>query len=178
MIKYLFILIGLLPLAANADTAIGRLFSTPSERANLDYLRQTTRAKVLEVEAGDNKEDVPAAPADISMQGYVKRTDGQKSTVWINGAPMQENTSTSDVQVGKLSPKGNLVPIVIPGTGKVVGLKAGQVYVPDTGKVEEINAHAKTQAKAKNEDTDITNTVDEASDVKSNINNKVLDTHR
>jgi len=143
MMKYLFLLLALLPLAANAEGAIGRLFTTPSERSNLDYLRQTSRAKVLEVDSGDAKEEAPAIPSDIAVQGYVKRSDGQKSTVWINSVPMQENTANSDVQVGKLSPNNNMVPIVVPGTGRVVGLKAGQVYVPETDKVEEINAHAK-----------------------------------
>lgn len=128
--------------------AIGRLFTSPSERANLDYLRQTTKSKVIFEKEGDAEEQPVDTPAAVSMQGYIKRSDG-KSTVWINNKPMQEGDASPDVQVGKIMPNTNLVPVVIPGSGKVVGLKAGQVYVPDEDKVLEVSAHAKAQAKNK-----------------------------
>lgn len=180
MNRYLFLFMICITTAASADSTIGRLFSTPAERSNLDYLRQTSRVKLLEDKSGEPAEEVPELPSAVSMQGYVRRSDGQKSTVWVNNKPMQEDTSSSEVQVGKLSPKSNMVPIVIPGNGRVVGLKAGQVYVPDTDKIEEINAHARAKAKEKSEELmpPDADEGDEEITTKKPLKNKVTETSR
>jgi hypothetical protein len=72
------------------------------------------------------------------MQGYVKRNDGKRGTVWINGNAVQENSRTKDVQVGRLPIQSNRVPMRLPANGKRITLKAGQVYDPQTNKVKEI----------------------------------------
>ncbi|MDP2248188.1 MAG: hypothetical protein Q8J65_08660, partial [Nitrosomonadales bacterium] len=76
-----------------ATQPTGRLFSTPKERANLDYLRQTSKPPSQE-QLLDEEEltAAPVVPNSVSMQGYVKRSDGKKGTVWINNTPMQENS--------------------------------------------------------------------------------------
>lgn len=133
--------------------SFGRLFTTPAERANLDYLRKTTQLPKIvpdqpaEVEAG------PAVSSPVSVEGYVKRSDGKKGTVWINNAPMQEDSDSGEVTVGKLRRDGNQVPIKLSTTGKSLSLKAGQVYDPETDSVSEISAHASRMAKSKAEDS-------------------------
>ncbi|WP_082889295.1 hypothetical protein [Methylovorus sp. MM2] len=130
---------------AMAAESFGRLFTTPAERSNLDYLRQTSKVNVFkETEtANPDETDLPTPPTNISVQGYVKRNDGKKGTVWINNQPMRENSANSNVQVGKVGADGNQVQIVVPGNGKNLNLKAGQVYTPDTGTVSEVATHAK-----------------------------------
>lgn len=111
---------------AKGEESFGRLFTTPAERANLDYLRKTTQLPKI---VADQPAEVAAAPAvasPVSVQGYVKRSDGKKSTVWVNNAPMQEGSGSTGVSVGKLGRDGNQVPIKLSTTGKNLSLKAGQ----------------------------------------------------
>lgn len=137
---------GCLCLNANAEPALGRLFTTPAERANLDHLRSISKTPTMETppEAPveqDNLSELPSVtPSVIRMQGYVKRNDGKKSTVWVNGEAVQENTGTSEVQVGKLQQGAGNVVLKLKASGKNVNLKAGQVYVPETDSVAEIKA--------------------------------------
>ena len=130
---------------ASAAESFGRLFTTPSERSSLDYLRQTTKAPTLDEPSQATLEAPPPAPAipdSISMQGYVKRSDGQKGTVWVNNKPMQEDSANGEVEVGKLGWDGNEVKLKVPATGKGFNLKAGQVYLPGSGRVKEESAHS------------------------------------
>jgi hypothetical protein len=129
---------------ANAAQPTGRLFTTPAERANLDRLRQTSKLPSQE-QLFDDEEEITAAPVlpgSVSMQGYVKRGDGKKGTVWVNNEPVQENSDTGEVRVGKLPREGGQVPINIPASGRSVKLKAGQVYMPETDSVSEDKARA------------------------------------
>ncbi|MEO8417669.1 MAG: hypothetical protein ABI475_02970 [Methylophilaceae bacterium] len=139
--RYLLMMLILLPGITVAADSLDRLFTTPAERASLDYLRQTRKIEVLE--ADKSAEAAPAVPSSISVQGYVKRSDGTKGTVWINQAPVQEGTSSADMEVGKLRRDSNQVQLKLPATGKMLNLKAGQVYVPETDSVSEVNAHTK-----------------------------------
>lgn len=129
----------------------GRLFTTPTQRANLDYLRQTSKTPLVSNPSTNGTEEVAipvesaTPPASVSMQGYVKRSDGQKGTVWVNNTPMQENTKNSDIQIGKLK-DSNRVDISLPANNKHLRLKAGQVYDSDSNSVVEASVHAKQQA--------------------------------
>ncbi len=130
---------------ATAAEPMGRLFTSPNERSNLDYLRQTKKNEPLKVEAPTPEAEVapPAIvvlPDAVNLQGYVKRNDGKQSTVWVNNQAMTENSRNKDVTVGKLS-DGNRVPIKLSANGKRLNLKAGQVYDPETNKVKEARNH-------------------------------------
>lgn len=129
-----------------AAEPIGRLFTSPVERSNLDYLRQTKKNLPLKVEAPTQEESLQSAPVvlpdAINMQGYVKRNDGRQGTVWINNSAMQEGSGNKDVQVGRLPTDGNRVPIKLPANGKQLTLKAGQVYDPENNRVREARSHA------------------------------------
>lgn len=131
----------LLVSTSNAEQISGRLFTTPNERTNLDFLRQTSKMPGPELyEEEENVTAAPALPGSVSMQGYVRRGDGKKGTVWINDMPVQENSNTGEVSVGKLPREGGQVQINIPASGRNVKLKAGQVYKPETDSISEDKA--------------------------------------
>jgi hypothetical protein len=141
---------------ANAADNLGRLFSSPAERSNLDYLRQTKKVIVAAPIAIDAPNIVHTIrtpveraarrpvtlPNAINMQGYVKRNDGKQGTVWVNNQAMQENSSNRDIQVGELPENSNRIPIKLNANGKRINIKAGQVYQPQTNQVHEARNHA------------------------------------
>jgi hypothetical protein len=126
-----------------AEAPIGRLFSTPSERATLNNARQTKKiitqpSEKLALEPTPLVEpEFVELPDAVSVQGYVKRSDGKKSTVWVNNEMMQENTQNQAVKVGRLKQNSNRVPVKILANKKDLSLKAGQVYNPETNRVNE-----------------------------------------
>lgn len=144
-----------LAIGAEKDTSktwleTARLFTTPAERIRLDGLRQT--ASVLALQAQEAKkepeEDVAIPlPVEVHMQGYVKRSDGRKNTVWVNHKAIQENSSTADLQVGNLTTKfksknkldgADEVRLKLSGNGQQFNLKAGQSYLPDENRVKDL----------------------------------------
>lgn len=130
---------------ALAAEPIGRLFTSPAERSNLDYLRQTKKKLIIPALI-DAQIDAPEAapillPSAVNLQGYVKRNDGKHGTVWVNDQALQENSGNKDVQVGKLQENSNRVPIKLSANGKLLNLKAGQVYDPENNRVREARNH-------------------------------------
>ena len=140
MKQLLVIVLLILPQTIFADESLGRLFSTPSERAALDQVRKIKREIVPQVvEEPDDAEAAPyVEPNSVTVQGYVKRSDGKSATVWVNDQAMQENSSNQDVTVGSLSNQTNRVPIKLKANGKHLSLKAGQMYDPETNRVREM----------------------------------------
>lgn len=138
----LLMVIFLAPLGTTqAEDRLGRLFLTPAERANLDYVRQTSKPpdRIIRNEATEaaDVELAPPPPAStVTVQGYVKRSDG-KGTVWVNRQPLRETSSQGDIGVGRLGGTDGRVRLKLSGTGKEVRLKAGQTYDPMTGAVVE-----------------------------------------
>jgi hypothetical protein len=132
------------PQLAHAAEPIGRLFTSSNERSNLDYLRQTKKNEPLKVESPTLEADAPPPvilPDAVNLQGYVKRNDGKQSTVWVNNQAMTENSRNKDVTVGKLAAGSNRVPIKLSANGKRLNLKAGQVYDPESNRVQEARNH-------------------------------------
>ena len=131
---------------ALAVEPIGRLFTSPAERSNLDYLRQTKKNEPLKVESPVPEADTAPTPIvlpdAVNLQGYVKRNDGKQGTVWVNNQALQENSRNKEVTVGRLSDGSNRVPIKLSGSGKYLSLKAGQVYDSETGRVREARNNA------------------------------------
>lgn len=132
--------------SGHAEDDFGRLFSRPNERKNLDILRQNQPLKIVNpqdlIPQDDLPEDVPVAlPDPIKLQGYVKRSDGKKSTLWINNQPVQEDSEVDQVSIGRLSRNANKadgLDVRIPANGKRLRLKAGQVYDPETNQIKEL----------------------------------------
>ncbi len=130
---------------ALAAEPIGRLFTSPAERSNLDYLRQTKK-KLIAPTIVEAQIDAPEAapivlPEAVNLQGYVKRNDGKQGTVWVNNQALQENSGNKEVQVGKLPENSNRVPIKLSANGRRLNLKAGQVYDPENNRVREARNH-------------------------------------
>ena len=79
--KRLCLALALATAAAGAGAVeLGTLFNSPEERARLDRLRRGEPAIRAGARLGPNE-----------VTGFVKRSDG-RSTVWIDGVPMQVAT--------------------------------------------------------------------------------------
>lgn len=140
-------LIGLasMPLQVAAEDDFGRLFSSQAERKRLDILRQNQKLIVVTPQKSMPSEPaVNELPEPITLQGYVKRSDGS-TTLWVNNKAVQENTTQDNVEIGRLSKQkssaknaSDSLGVRVPATGKSLQLKAGQVYEPDTNRVREL----------------------------------------
>ena len=123
-----------------ADTkAVGRLFSTPSERAALDLLRQKTKlGSELILQTEPTVPDVPVQPVreQFTLDGFVRRSSG-KNTTWINQMPQTEGETSRGIRVRQQISKAPTVSILLP-SGKQLKLKAGQTFDQPTGKVSEV----------------------------------------
>ncbi len=131
---------------ALAAEPIGRLFTSPAERSNLDHLRQTKKKLIAPTVVDAPVDTLEASPVElpdaVNLQGYVKRNDGKQGTVWVNDQALQENSRNQDVAVGSLREDSNQVSLRLSGNGKQLNLKAGQVYDPETGRVREARNNA------------------------------------
>ena len=140
-------LIGLISaeLLAAAEDDFGRLFSSPAERKKLDILRKNQKLIVASPQKSTSLAPVAdELPEPITLQGYVKRSDGS-TTLWVNNKAVQENSTHDDVEIGRLSNQKNSAKsssdslnVRIPATGTNVRLKAGQAYEPETGRIVEL----------------------------------------
>jgi uncharacterized protein (DUF2147 family) len=156
--------ITLLSLQSHAETSIensqplGRLFSKPNERSNLNVIRQNQKLKTTTATDAQQPaamtETTPAElPDPITLQGYVKRNDGVANTLWINGQAVQESSSVDHMEIGKLNQKGfskkgkstEGVDVKIPANGKQIRLKAGQMYEPENNKIYEMQVVEKAK---------------------------------
>lgn len=154
----------LLSLQSHAETSIesnqqlGRLFSKPNERINLNVIRQNQKLKITPAADAQQSAVITQAvpielPDPITLQGYVKRNDGGANTLWINGQAVQENSSVDHVKIGKLNQRGfsnkgastEGVDVKIPANGKQIRLKAGQMYEPESNKVYEMQVVEKAK---------------------------------
>ena len=153
------LLISILTLQVQAEVAgqFGRLFTKPSERTNLNVLRQSQQLKVVTLQDKPDSEDgaeaeSAALPNPVTLQGYVKRSDGA-STLWINKQAVQEDSRVDDVKIGRLNQQGfskkgtgvEGVDVKIPANGKKIHLKAGQMYEPETNQIIELQVVEKAK---------------------------------
>lgn len=156
---------GLLAETSTPANNFGRLFTHPETRQSLDANRthigvvKKTPAKTIKRRVTTKRvKPKPPLPALITLQGYVKRTDGA-NTVWINKKAVRENSTVDHVNIGRLTNKGtqnstriksnqtlkkiDQLSINIPANGQYVKLKAGQVYDPEYNAVTEITSYAR-----------------------------------
>jgi hypothetical protein len=147
------LIVSLIPLHAQSAPAEwqanSRLFTSPLERTKLDSLRQA--ASAIALQAQESKKELEAEaevtlPSAIVMQGFVKRHDGKKSTIWINHQALQENGATTDVKIGSLPNKNqqdsNSLSLTLPSNGQKFNLKAGQSYLPNENRVVDVNGRS------------------------------------
>ena len=122
---------------------IGRLFTTPEERAVLERARNTGEASpttapaagatAAEAEAAAK----PAAPRQQVMviNGVVRRTGSGLETVWINAVPHRGTTQQRGAALLDGRSAGR-VSVILP-SGKNITVKAGQSVDAASGKVRE-----------------------------------------
>lgn len=132
------------PVQAAAEEGFGRLFSIAAERKKLDILRQNQKLIVVSPQKNTRLQPVAVElPDPITLQGYVKRSDGS-TTLWVNNKAVLENSTQDDVEIGRLSKQkssskngSDSLNVRIPVTGKNIRLKPGQVYEPETNRIVE-----------------------------------------
>ena len=139
--KYLFLLIFLSSPEVLAADSLGRLFLTPEQRTQLDTARaqRDRRLPVQETEAAPvTPVAPPQGPDVVTYSGVVRRSDG-KSTVWINGKPVNERSRAQpdhEVSVTGLRNDG-AVSVAIPQADRRASLKVGQSLSVTSGTIEE-----------------------------------------
>ena len=150
MVLSAYIAVGMVATVA-AEDGFGRMFSRPAEREKLDNLRKNQQLKVSIMPEKNVSEDAENTVSmentdPITLQGYVKRSDGVKSTLWINNKPVQEDEAVDNVQVGRINHRGfsnkttnnEGIDVQVTASGKKVRLKAGQMYEPETSQIKEL----------------------------------------
>lgn len=123
------LLAGAVPAALAQVPQLGRLFSTPEQRAQLDAQRYGSppSSPALAPPAPPPPPPPPAPP--VELNGLVQRSSG-RSTVWLNGTPQQEPyNQLGQGQGGTLSLRLS--------SGQLILLKPGQRYDPASGSVTE-----------------------------------------
>jgi hypothetical protein len=129
--RWLVFIIFMLPLVSSAAEPLGRLFFTPQQRATLDNARGQKIKIDVEVEP-----ETPTALEIISVNGVIKRSDGQ-STVWINNRPLNENRAPSGIKIISRSADDARVTLQLPQSSRNVDLKVGQNLDAITGQIQE-----------------------------------------
>jgi len=129
-----FLLVGL-ALASRADEPpLGRLFLTPQQRAALDNARRN-RVRAAAVAAAADKKPKPPPVQDVTINGVVRRSDGE-STIWVNGHPTDGETDDG-MRVVASPGEDNSIVVREPQKGRKVRLKVGQRVDLTTGRVQE-----------------------------------------
>lgn len=115
-------------IAQHADQ-LGRLFSTPRERMELDEIRRIWLQDVTPGEALESSVDgmtiVVEAPNDLYLQlgGTVRRADGSYS-LWLNNEPLDQHQLPSNIKLARL---GDLIVLWINYQNAMYVVRPGQV---------------------------------------------------
>ena len=132
-------LMSLLPVAHAAD-AIGRIFFTPAQRAQLDLARSQ---KIVATQAKDE-----LIPEFVTYNGIVRHSDG-KATVWVNNRAMSDaELSTAQPLTGRIDRSGQIL-LQAPQAAGSLQLKVGQSAELLSGRVGEAYAMPRATPAAK-----------------------------
>ena len=117
------------------EAAIGRLFTTPAERAEIDALRQ--KYGVTEPSS-----ITQPAPADTKLQslkvsGVVLRADGKKQ-IWINGKLQPQHNALNTLPAGTtVTSPSDSIKVNVSNNAHRTTLKPGQTLDARNGKAVE-----------------------------------------
>jgi hypothetical protein len=118
---------------------VGRLFSTPAQRAELDVKRNNGTLGMPDVPPAPPVEVVntpPEPPPPMVLNGVVRRSGG-KSTVWINDEP-QSGTALAGSAASPAGVAGSPPALSLrTSSGKPVQLKPGQRYEASEDRVRD-----------------------------------------
>lgn len=136
-------LLTLVSLAASvaqaAEDPLGRLFSSPRERALMDQGRQKF-SKNSPVSKAPVEEQAEQAADQFTLDGYVRQSGG-KITAWINQTPQHGQENPQGITLLKTGSQQSAVSMQLP-SGKRLHLKAGQTFEVTRGKVTEVYQEA------------------------------------
>ena len=120
--------------AASAQDALGRLFFTPAQRAQIDEARRRPAAPEPVREAVV----APAQPQpqSLSVDGIVRRNDGQ-ATVWVNRKPTAAPEQAGAVRIGPVRDASDGADLRLPDGGRRVRIKVGQEVDVQSGRIQE-----------------------------------------
>ena len=118
---------------------LGRLFTTPQERAMLEKSRHRPTPQVEKQPKSSKKK--PRSPVEaiktprVTVNGVVTRTDGT-STVWVNGMnSLDGDLDAQHIYVDPTSTRGEKVTIRLPNSPLELRLKPGETYEPSASTV-------------------------------------------
>lgn len=131
---------GLLPHGAQS-AEMERLFFSPAQRAQLDIARAQRDRRGTQT--ADGTPSGPQGSDVVTYDGVVRRTDG-KSTVWLNGKPVNDRTSYNDVNVVGVRVDG-AVTIAVPQADRAASLRVGQTLDINSGSIREAYARDATR---------------------------------
>lgn len=133
--------LGLLAGPVSANEALGRLFTTPAQRAHLDQMRARAEAAKADPEnAALADAQSPPPPTPIAVNGLARRSQ-RSQALWLNGSAygpahgsLQPVLPSADVDP---LPQGDRVLVRPQGAAQHVTVKPGQVLDPVSGLVME-----------------------------------------
>ncbi len=115
---------------------LGRLFSTPEERALLDELRRERKIVAPDPQVTEIVPDTPTVE-QVIINGVVLRSGGT-SSAWINGRQVDAGARTREgVRVDTSPAGGGRVKITLPSGAETIDLKPGQKIDVNSGVVVE-----------------------------------------
>lgn len=128
--------------ALHADD-LGRLFTSPQERAMLEKIRNTPPEPEIEQtieipELDEIQVNTPLTIENITVSGLVYRKDG-KSTAWVNKGnsyDMNYNLQSYHISNEKISPDN--VVISINEIEKEIELKVGETYESNIDEIRDV----------------------------------------
>jgi len=121
--------------APASQVPFGRLFFTPTERAQLDIARAQRKPATATAAAPEPVEAPPTAQT-VTYGGIVRRSDG-KSMLWINNRLVEEKDALAGLSLkGRVKADGS-VTLQVPQTGGSIDMKVGQSVELQTGRVGE-----------------------------------------
>lgn len=130
MNKFLISVVVLLLISSTVNAAIpGRLFFTLEQRATLD----TARKQKVQVKIEAEETQVPQL---ITLNGMVKRSDGQ-GTVWVNNKAISDRQSATGLTVVGSGDRSGTVTVQVPQTTGLIKMKVGQSIDLTSGEVSE-----------------------------------------
>ena len=155
-LQYLLICLLLISLQAQAETdMLGRLFTTPAQRAMLEGLRNakpkapehivkqyepvTVTGVQPEFIEEEELQEIPTLAGPISLKGIVSRKKGNH-TAWINENNTYEGGMIDeDVSIRTRDIKTDSVKVELPDRVTNITLKVGETYAPEiTSETDEI----------------------------------------
>jgi len=146
--------------AAAADSSLGRLFFTPSQRALLDVARSQRTKVTVATEATEATVEVSEpVPQTITYDGMVRRSDG-RTTVWLNNRPVDDRKPADESMIIRRVRPDGAVTLEVPQASRRVDLKVGQSVEVLSGSIGEgyrqrptVGVDAPTEKETKNKGT-------------------------